>query len=187
MPIPSSGSISMDTIRRELYTNVPSNVSLNDSYVRLLPRIPSGAISLADFRGTTATPVSGTNFTHLNLTQSAARSYEVYIQKSGSITVKLRAKGFTYEDTSGGRGDTTRGATTTANLKKSGSTLLTVTSPSGYNWSSYVSVNVNITLYDQFATDHTDSRGNSNADSAGEYNIVVTTGTDTTQFNVLDT
>jgi hypothetical protein len=187
MPISSSGSVSFDTIRRELYSNVPSNVSLNDSYVRLLPQKSSGQISFSDFRGKTATPVSGTNYTHINLTQSAARSYQVYIQKSGTMTVRLRAKGFTYS-APGPRGSTiNRSATTTAKFEKGGSTLLSVTSPQGNNWSSYVSANISISLYDQFATGHTDSLGNSNADSSGEYNIVVGTGTDTTQFELLDT
>lgn len=51
MPLPSTGSISMNQVNVELGKTETSNISLNDTAVRNLAKKPSGTISMSDLIG----------------------------------------------------------------------------------------------------------------------------------------
>jgi hypothetical protein len=187
MAIPTSGSVSFDTIRRELYSNVPSDVSLNDSYVRKLPNKPSGQISFGDCRGESATPESGTTYVWAQYQGKYAKNYTIKILKSGYMTLRVRAKGYTYQQFNGPKvPSSTIAATNTAKWVRNGSTVLSVQSPGGYNWGSLVSANIYVSVNEVFYTSQRDEQGNNNQDSKGEYNIIMATGSDLSNFNVVD-
>jgi hypothetical protein len=187
MAIPTSGSVSFDTIRRELYSNVPSNVSLNDSYVRKLPNKPSGQISFGDCRGESATPESGTTYVWAQYEGKYAQNYTIKILKSGYMTLRIRARGIQYSQFNGPkRGPTEEDSTNTAKWVRNGSTVLSVTSPYGYNWGSMVSANIYVSVNEVFYTSQKDARDFQNEDSKGYYNVLMSTGSDLSNFNVVD-
>lgn len=59
MALPSSGTITMAMIATELGIS-PTGLSLNDSRVRTLAGVPSGAISMANLYGKSNIPTSWT-------------------------------------------------------------------------------------------------------------------------------
>jgi hypothetical protein len=64
MPLQSSGAISLNQIHIEAGGTSGTTVSLNDSDIRSLGGVASGAIDFADFYGASAGPVDFNNFTY---------------------------------------------------------------------------------------------------------------------------
>jgi hypothetical protein len=66
MALPSTGPLSMSQVNTELGRSSTATISLNESAVRTLAGVPSGAISFQNLRGKSALSVSATSVSGFN-------------------------------------------------------------------------------------------------------------------------